>query len=120
MEKTVLIVDDDKDIVTVLKLILAGENYSVLTASTGVEGYHMATTACPDLILMDYMLPDMNGDEVTVKIRNHLKSKSMPILLISAAHNAEIIAKTAGMDGFIPKPFEMEKLLEEVKKYMLR
>jgi DNA-binding response OmpR family regulator len=110
----ILVVDDDRDIINVLTIILEEEQYRVKKAYTGLEAVTLFQEFQPDLVLLDYMLPDINGDEVAQKIRAFHPEKQVPIILISAAHNAEKIAQTAALDGYIPKPFEMGDLLKRI------
>jgi CheY-like chemotaxis protein len=113
----VLIVDDDKDIVTVLTAILEEEQYAVTHAYAGHEALEAVDRSIPDLILMDYMLPDLNGDQVALKIREKITAH-VPMILISAAHNAEKIAHEAQFDGYLPKPFEIDHLLSEITRHL--
>jgi CheY-like chemotaxis protein len=118
MKKEILIIDDDRDIVSVLTAILEEYKYAVRAVYNGTDALTLIKTFRPDLILLDYMLPDMNGDEVADAVRDMLKEKTMPIILISAAHNGKKVAEQAKMDGYISKPFEMEHLLETVKSFI--
>jgi DNA-binding response OmpR family regulator len=114
----ILIVDDDRDIVNVLTIILEENDFYVHSVFKGKDAVEVIKKKRPDLILLDYMLPDINGDEVSRHIRGILKDSPVPIVLISAAHNAQRIADQAEMDGYIPKPFEMDELLSTIKRLL--
>lgn len=118
MEKArILVVDDDHDIVSAIDTILTMESYGVLCAFTGKDSIHQAKKNNPDLILLDYMLPDMNGKQIVEILRKDTTLHTIPIILISAAHNIEEIAKTMAIQACITKPFELENLLTLVEKY---
>lgn len=113
----VLIVDDDKDIVDAIEAILQMENYHVTHAYRGSEGIRAAEAEAPRLILLDYMLPDMNGEEVALMIKTKAALKNTHVILISASKNIEEIARRSPIDGYLEKPFEMDHLLDVVKRY---
>lgn len=111
-------VDDDRDIVQVLTVILEDAGYTVATAYSGNEALRSLSETPPDLILMDYMLPDMNGDAVAEKIQKRNGSQKIPIVLVSAAHNAEAIARQASFVAYLPKPFELDQLLNLISAHL--
>lgn len=114
----ILIIDDDRDIVNALEIILSMEKYHTSTAFNGTQSLKTLHQDQPDLILLDYMLPDMNGAEVVKKIREDKKYANLPIILISAAHGVEQLGKTLDVQDWIEKPFELEQLLTTVAKYL--
>lgn len=117
MQKShILIVDDDKDIVSAIDTILQMEDYEVIKAYTGEDSIRQARKYKPDLILLDYMLPDMNGNKV-VEILREKEKCDVPIILISAAHNVKELAKKMAVNACITKPFALEDLLDSVARY---
>ena len=117
-ESSILIVDDDRDIVTAIETILSMENYKTAHAFSGKECLTYLEKNQPDLILLDYMLPDMTGKEIVAFIRGNETLSHVPIILISAAHGVKDIAQNLPIQAWIEKPFELEKLLQVVAKQL--
>jgi twitching motility two-component system response regulator PilH len=121
--KKILLVEDDPSTSTLLSQILQAKGFAVINAATGSEGYEKALSEQPDLILSDIMMPEMNGFQLTEKIKNTRATKSIPIILISAlkeeqkesyAEDKEIIEP----DAYILKPVQIPKLLEKINEYI--
>lgn len=114
MDKTVLIVDDEKNIVDIIAFNLKKEGYKVLKASDGEQGVRMALEQEPDLILLDIMMPKMDGYEACKKIR---EKKNTPIIMLTA--RAEEVDKVLGLelgaDDYVTKPFGVRELMARVK-----
>ena len=119
MSKKVLVVDDEKSIVDILKLNLQNEGYSVIEAYDGEEAVKKATTMDPDVILLDVMLPKLDGFSVCKKIR---ETSSVPILMITAREEEvdKVLGLELGADDYITKPFSVRELLARVKANMRR
>ncbi len=117
--KKVLIVDDDAKIVELVKLYLTRDSYSVLTASDGNEALRLAREARPDLIVLDIMLPGINGLEVCRTLRNE---SSVPIILLTARTTEEdrIIGLDMGADDYVTKPFSPKELAARVRAVLRR
>jgi len=109
--KTVLIVDDDPFIVKLISLNLEARDYSVLTAGDGKAGLISALKNDPDLILLDVMMPIMNGLEMLKELR---QVSDIPVIIVSANGNQDIVdeARELGIECFISKPFKVEGLIE--------
>jgi len=118
--KRVLIVEDNEDNMYMIKFILENNNLKVLMADKGLLGYEIALSEKPDLILMDIQLPDLNGIEVTKKIRESEIADTIPIIAISSYAMAgdKDKALSAGFTGYIEKPFEPETIMNEIEKYI--
>lgn len=114
-KKTILIVDDEETIVTMLSVNLQKEGYQTLEASNGEEGVQIALEKKPDLILLDIMLPKMDGFSVCKRIRQSLNN--VPILMISAKDEEidKILGLELGADDYITKPFSIRELMARVK-----
>ncbi len=116
MAKKVLIVDDDRDIVSAIETILGLENYKTVTAYTGEDSITSARKEHPSLILLDYMLPDMTGKQVVEKIRKDDELKEIPIILVSATHGLRQLCQGIAIQGIIEKPFDLDILTSTVAR----
>ena len=119
MAQTVLIVDDEKNIVNIIAFNLKKEGYEVLTAGDGEEAVAIADEKNPDLILLDIMMPKMDGYEACRKIR---EKHNMPIIMLTA--RAEELDKVLGLemgaDDYVTKPFGTRELIARVKANLRR
>ncbi|MBI5324280.1 MAG: response regulator [Ignavibacteriae bacterium] len=118
--KRVLIIEDNADNMYLMKFILEANNINVIMATTGLEGIETALKEKPDLILMDIQLPDINGLEVTKRIRESDISNSIPILAVSsyAMTGDKQKALDAGCNGYIEKPIEPETIMDKINKFL--
>ncbi len=116
----ILVVDDDPVVTKLLETRLRANHYEVLTAADGEEGLHVAKTGRPDLIILDVMLPKINGSVVCGILKYDEEFKSIPILMLTVK-NRQIdrdIGETVKADAYITKPFDMELLLQEIEKLL--
>ena len=120
MGKTVLIVEDEQNIVDILAFNLSREGYDTIEAYDGVTGLQLALEHNPDLILLDLMLPGMNGFEVCRRIRE--TGSTTPILMLTAREEEadKVMGLELGADDYITKPFSMRELLARVKANIRR
>lgn len=111
---TVLIIEDEHNICSFMSTILTANNYNVLKASDGQSGYMMITSHCPDLVLLDLGLPDIDGIELIKKVRVY---SQVPIIVVSArTHEREkVTALDVGADDYVTKPFGTSELLARVR-----
>ncbi|MGI6486442.1 MAG: response regulator transcription factor [Thermoanaerobacterales bacterium] len=119
METKILVVDDEKPIVDILKYNLAKEGYSVFTAYDGDEAVKRALSEEPDLILLDIMLPKQDGFSVCKKVREKL---TCPIIMLTAKGEEvdKVLGLELGADDYITKPFSMRELIARVKANLRR
>lgn len=119
-KKRILLVDDEMDLVETLRFSLELEGYEVLTAYNGEEALHLARSHQPDLILLDVMLPKMDGYKVCRLLKFDARYKHIPILMLTAKTQEKdrIIGQETGADEYITKPFEMEELMKKVREYL--
>jgi DNA-binding response OmpR family regulator len=112
----VLLVDDDPVILKLLQVNFEMEGYTVLTANDGVEGLEKARAERPDIVLLDIMMPKMDGLQVTEALKGDDETKHIPIILLSAKAQASDIqaGKDMGADDYLTKPFDPLELLERV------
>ena len=110
----ILVIEDEKNILSFITSVLSSQHYQVVHAATGTEGLSLASSQCPDLILLDLGLPDIDGMEVISKIREW---SSVPILVISARalEDDKVLALDAGADDYITKPFGNSELLARIR-----
>lgn len=114
MEKKILVVDDEKPIVDVLKFNLEKDGYKIIEAYDGEQAVEMALTAKPDLIILDVMLPKMDGFTVCKKLRQKL---TCPIIMLTAREEVvdKIIGLELGADDYMTKPFSVRELTARIK-----
>lgn len=112
-----LVVDDEIDMLEVLKKRLVKEGYEVITALDGEEALVKVKDANPDIILLDLMLPKLNGFEVLKEIREKYKDRWRPVIIISAKTELESLEKCYGMqaDHYLTKPCNIETILHGIK-----
>ncbi len=117
MSKKILIADDDPAIVDCIKMILELDGYEVDTTVNGETIFKMEK-GFPDLLLLDIWMSGQDGREICKYLKKKELTKNIPIIMISANKDAKRMAKEAGADDFIAKPFEMEDVLSKVRNYI--
>ena len=117
-QKRILIADDEEDVVTTLKFTLEKEGYQCLTAYDGKEALDKAKSENPDLILLDIMMPKMNGYKVARLLKFDQKYKHIPIIMLTARTQEKdrVLGEETGADTYVTKPFEMNDLLSVVNE----
>jgi CheY-like chemotaxis protein len=120
--KEILIVDDDIIAQNMLRTTLSGAGYMVLIASTGMEGIKLATEREPVLIVLDIMMPDIDGGEVAEILRKDPKTMAIPIIFISSliSEHEEKAGSRKDIVSFLGKPYNREKLLNEIRRYLYK
>ena len=110
----ILVVEDEKNISRFIRTILAGNGYDAIIAETGTEAFSMITSHCPDLVILDLGLPDMDGMEIISLVRQWTE---MPIIVVSArgSERDKIEALDKGADDYITKPFSAGELTARIK-----
>jgi len=117
--KTVLVVDDDRDLLSLVALVLEDEGYKVLTATDGRDALQMVQRSMPDLILLDMKMPVMNGWEFAERFHAEYNSNT-PIVVLTAAEDAKKRAEEVGAVGWIGKPFDLDGLVRVVRQNIRR
>ena len=119
MRKKVLVIDDENNIVDILKFHLEKNGYEAISANNGTDGAQLALDDDPDLILLDVMLPGMDGFDVCKKIR---EQKNTPIIMLTARDDEvdKILGLELGADDYITKPFSARELLARIKANLRR
>jgi len=118
--KKILVVDDEVDLVETLRFPLEMEGYHVLVSYNGEDALNQARKENPDLILLDLMLPKLDGYKVCRLLKFDERYKHIPILMLTAKtqEKDKVLGLETGADEYITKPFEMDYLMEKVKTYL--
>ena len=116
----ILLVDDEPDIVETVSFMLQSRNYQVSIASGGQEGIDKAKEEHPDLLLLDIMMPGMDGYDVCMKLKADSDTKDIPIIMLTAKGESEAVLKShsLGADDYVVKPFSLPTLLSKLKKFL--
>lgn len=116
--KTILIVEDEFAPAEGLLHLLIEEGYRAVVARDGREGLRRLAEEHPDLLLVDYMMPEMNGADMIREVRKDPAYEKTPIILMSAAHEAILRRYYAGYDAYVKKPFDTAQLLELIRRML--
>ncbi|MDO7787393.1 winged helix-turn-helix domain-containing protein [Desulforamulus aquiferis] len=118
----ILVIDDEDNILELIKFNLEKDGHQVILAKNGEEGLHFAKVELPDLIILDVMIPEPDGLEVCRKLRHDDNTSSIPILMISARGDIldRVVGLEMGADDYIPKPFSPRELNARVKANLRR
>ncbi len=121
-QKKILIVEDEKDILQLVKLYLEKDGFRVVTAMTGPDGLRQVKEEKPDLVVLDLMLPDMDGLEVCKRLRSVPDSAMLPIIMLTAKaeESDTVIGLELGADDYVTKPFSPKALVARVKALLRR
>ena len=120
MGKHLLIVDDEVDITETVKIRLEYNGYTVSLAYDGLDGIEKARTKKPDLILLDILMPHLDGFEVCRRLQKIPETKDIPVIMLTAVKTEETLqkAREAGAQDYVLKPFESAELVEIVRFYL--
>jgi len=118
--KNILLIDDEKDFIVALTSLLEDQGYNVLSASNGIDGLQKIKMNAIDLIVLDIMMPKLDGYKVCRMVKFDKKYKSIPIIMLTArAHDEDIkTGKEVGADLYISKPVKPVILLDAIKKLL--
>lgn len=116
MAKKIMIADDDSGILDAMSQMLEGVGYEVVVSVDG-ESIEKIHDNLPDLLLLDIWMSGLNGRDICKKLKNQELTKHIPIIMVSANKDTKGIAKEAGANDFLAKPFEMDELLAMAEKY---
>jgi two-component system alkaline phosphatase synthesis response regulator PhoP len=122
MSQRILVVDDDKEIVRLLRAYLEQAGYQVLAAYDGETALHVLRRECPDLVLLDLMLPDRDGWDVTRIVRGDPGLASTPIIMLTARveDHDKIVGLELGADDYVAKPFNPREVIARVRAVLRR
>ena len=120
-KRNILCIDDDFGIIELVQLIMQREGYVVRGADGGNDGLTAMRDSTPDLVLLDIMMPEMDGWETYKRIKNDEQLKDIPVIILTARNSSfeEIVAsERAGVDDYITKPFTPNELRERIKRVL--
>jgi two-component system alkaline phosphatase synthesis response regulator PhoP len=122
MKEKILIVEDDKDIIKMLEYNLKKEGFKVIAAHDGEDALDSALRQYPDLILLDLMLPGMDGLEICKSLKNENKTSLIPIIMLTAKsqESDKVVGLELGADDYITKPFSPRELIARIKAVLRR
>lgn len=122
IKKKILIIEDEEDILELVRYNLKNEGYSVKCSKGGLEGLKLAQTEIPDLIILDLMLPEMDGLNVCKTLKSGRKTKDIPIIMLTAkTDEADIVlGLELGADDYVTKPFSPRVLLARIRAVLRR
>jgi len=116
------VIDDDPSIVRFIEIYLGGQGFEILAAHNGAEGLERARTSAPELILLDYSMPDMDGPEVLVRLKRDAATRGIPVVVLTA--RAELVDKVKslrlGIEDYITKPFDIRELKARLDSILAR
>lgn len=122
MPAKVLIVDDEVDLVRLVQYNLEKEGFQVLTAYDGQSTFAQIGTYCPDLLILDLMLPDMSGIQICQQIKHDIQTRNIPVIMLTArsSETDRVSGFEAGADDYVVKPFSPKELVLRVKAMLSR
>ena len=115
--KVVLVIDDEKGILEEMQAWLGDHGYHVVTATNGADGLQKLNEVTPNLIVLDVIMPQMDGFEVLLRLKNDLKTSSIPVIMLTAREDTSSILKALEMKvaDYVIKPFNTEELLKSIR-----
>lgn len=118
----ILIIEDERSLIEILSYNLANEGFEVLTASDGSDGLRRAQNALPDLVVLDLMLPGLDGLQICRQLRSDSKTQGIRILMLTAKAEEvdEIVGFNMGADDYVAKPFKIKPLISRIKALLRR
>ncbi len=121
MARTILVVDDDEDVLRILRFSLERAGYAVQTASDGQQARDQIDRQRPDLIVLDLKMPRLNGYQLFAQLKSDEKTRSIPVLVVTALTQGSDLsdedwARRMGAEGFLTKPFDLDALGQRVNE----
>jgi len=120
MQKKILVVEDDPDQLEVVLFTLKNAGFAVGTATNGIDALKKARTVSPDLIILDVMMPELDGFAVCETLRGKPATASIPVLMLTGlcSHISRLVAYESGATDYVIKPFDAEQLVSKVEKLL--
>jgi DNA-binding response OmpR family regulator len=117
-KKKILIIDDEIELVNLVKMRLEANGYDVLTANSGLEGLSQAISALPDLVVLDIAMPEMDGYTTLQKLKGDEKTKDIPVIMLTAYGKMKSLFEMEGVSDYIVKPFDPKDFVSRVNKVL--
>lgn len=120
MPKKILVVEDSKNIITIVKMYLENHGYEIIPINDGVSAINSVFEIHPDLLLLDIVIPKMNGYLVAQTLKQNDSTKHIPVIMMSAKAQKDDIKKALelGVEDYLTKPFTPDELINKVKQYI--
>lgn len=118
MKKKIMICDDQVIILELLSHVLADDNIEVIQTSKSTELLSLIDNTEPDLLIIDFQMPNLTGDQIVRELKRSEKYKQLPVIMVSASVSGEMVALECGADAFLAKPFDLKDLYLLVEKIM--
>ena len=119
-QKTIVIADDDDDLRLLIQVTLENSSYRILSVQDGCRALEVVQSTTPDLLILDWMMPGLTGEEVACHVRSHPQTREIPIVMLTAKDGAESRARMEGfnLSGYLVKPFSPLELIRLVQKVL--
>lgn len=120
MAKKILVIDDEPEIILAIQIRLKQANYEVVSAYDGKDGIEKAAKEKPDLILLDILMPEMNGFQTLQKLKEDTQTMSIPVIMLTAKSQLDDVTKATnlGAEDYIVKPFDHIAMLKKIKELL--
>ena len=118
MSKKILVVEDEPEVVKMIKSRLEANDYSVTSAFDGVEGLKQVGAEKPDLIILDVMMPKMDGFTFLKELKHKFSHQTIPVIVLTAKAEMKDLFEMEGVVDYVIKPYEAKDLLERIQKYL--
>ncbi len=113
----ILVCDDEKDVVELISFLLEKDGYAVVTAKNGREALEVVAKEIPDLILLDVMMPEMDGYTVQTRLQEDPKTKNIPIIILTAkGQMRDVFAMSSNVAAYMEKPFDPKSLRQKIQE----
>lgn len=118
-KKKIYIADDDPAILEIISMILEDRGFEVETSNNG-KSIEQKTEEYPDLVMLDIRMSGISGGDICKHLKTNPRTKSIPVVLISANRDIEKIAQESGANGYLPKPFDVDDLLDVANRFIVK
>ena len=120
MSKKILLVDDTRTVIMSEKMMLSGQGYDIDIASNGIEAIDKVAKDRPDIILLDIMMPQMNGIDTCTNLKNNPETRDIPVIMVTTKGESDMIEKAfeAGCDDYVTKPIDKLLLLSKIRNFI--
>jgi DNA-binding response OmpR family regulator len=119
ISRKILICDDDPGILDMLEFVLEEAGYQIIAEPNSLNVNHMILSLDPDLIILDLWMPVLSGDQVLKNLRQDPRTENLPVIVISASREGKHIAREAGANDYITKPFDIDELILKIDQHLI-